>query len=332
MLSDILLNRIASDLHSFPKLKGTQVAFLDKVGISHLINKGDVCLQNYHDFYIVIEDISAKILPTSPTPVVTPIERNDSKLMPEFIGALIGCSQFGLSIAGASAVTVFTGGFGVVMGLAASASIVTSALQCWNGIRRVIEIQSSPNSNSLHNWDNNPHYKGFWERVDMMNVAAGVTQLGSPILLILKNKAMLKWESGQIPTKEAVVAAMNRIKDDKELKDALLKHRIVSNATIDGSRKVYQKKAAIRIISEIQEQLNKKLKNIVGSEDFRVGLAGLGFNSMPSNWVGSASGTLSNWRESLFTSSNQVKLDTLAIPLAKQPTYVSTFIIHIIEK
>lgn len=331
MFSELALNQIASVVHSFPEMNGVMILFMNKGGDSRIINKGDVCLQSYHDFYIVIEDISAKILPNSPTPV-TPIERNDSKLMPEFIGALIGCSQFGLSIAGASAVTVFTGGFGVVMGLAASASIVTSGLQCWNGIRRVIEIQSNPNSDSLKSWDNAPNYKNFWERVDLMNVVAGVIQLGVPILSILKNKAMLKWESGQIPSKEAVAAAINRIKDDKELKDALLKHRIVSNATLDGSRKVYQKKAAIRIISEIQEQLYKKLKNIARSEDFIVGLAGLGFNGMPKNWVGSASGTVSDFREWLFTSSNQVKSDTLAIPLAKQPKYVPTFIIHIIEK
>lgn len=335
MLFDFKLNQIASEIHSIPQLDGITILFLDKGGNTRIVKKGNICVQNYYDFVIVIEDISWKTVRPPPTPSAETIKRNNDKALPELAGAVISCSQFGLSVTAISVFTIGSGGLGTVMALAASTSIITSGLQCANGISRFIETIRNPNSDSLENLDNDPLYKNFFAVVDLGNLASSIIQLGfagREIIKILKNKNALKVADDKIPTKDEVHKAINALKNDNELKTAVLKSGLVSKASLNGTRQVYKRKTAVRILSEIEGLLSKKLKMI--SKDFIIGIAGVGFNAMPDGWVGSASGTLNNKinGKDLFMPFNQnVKVETLAVPSTQQQIAPS-YIIHIVEQ
>jgi hypothetical protein len=310
-LSKDTLDGVIDAIHAQQELTGVVVGLYGDLKCS-IADVGVKAALPYWEKAVIIEEVEDDLLasvpvPTDPTDSARPPAAitNRSRIWTELGGAGLNCGFAVISavgVAGGAAAELPSGGTSTFLVVVAWAGLVTSSVQCVNGIVRTVEAATSPDSDSLARWDQNRIYTVSFLVVDAIGVAAGLASLGPNI----KNLLAVLERRGGLPTAEAL-AKMGREARAKAIQDALNQARrnpesakILDQALKDAlsSRTVRRvaKNAVIAsrnaavvsdvIADETARRLARAIVDVIGSVDTPIA------SGLPSDWVGSASGSV----------------------------------------
>ncbi len=303
------LDAVVRVIHSQPELTGVIVGHYDGMMCSVADPGAKVALAYWEKAVIIeeIDDDASAEVPSDPTDTAQPpaVITNRSRIWSEFAGAGLNCGFAVISavgVVGGAAAEVPSGGTSTFLVVVAWAGLATSSIQCVNGIVRTVEAATNPDSDSLARWDQNRIYTVSFLVVDAIGVAAGVASLGANV----KNLLAVLERRGGLPTAQAL-AKMGRADRAKAIQDALNQARrnpesakILDEALKDalGSRTVRRvaKNAIIAsrnatvvsdvIADETARRLTRAIIDVISSVDSPIA------SGLPSDWVGSASGSV----------------------------------------
>ena len=304
------LGAVVDAIHSQPELMGVMVGYYDGLMCS-VADYGATVSLNYWEKAVIIEEIDESgqsvLVPSDPTDTVSPpaVITNRSRIWSEFAGAGLNCGFAvisGVGVVGSAAAEVPSGGSSTFLLVVAWTGLATSSVQCINGIVRTVEAARHPDSDSISRWDQNKVYTVSFLIVDAIGVGAGLASLGPNVknlLAVLERRGGLA--SGEALAKmsrdargKAIQAALQQARRnpesakilDEALREALggrVIRRVARNVII-ASRNAGQ--VSDIIADETARRLSRAIIDVVSSVDTPIASA------MPSNWVGSASGSV----------------------------------------
>jgi hypothetical protein len=227
------------------------------------------------------------------------LQANGSRVVPELIGAGLSCGFAvisGIGVFGSVAAEIPTVGASSILAAASYIGFATSSVQCLHGVVRLQEAVRHPNSRSLAELDSQDWYVWTSNVVDAFGVASGVAglpQASRNLLAILERRAM-------IPT-ASQLAGMNRAGRQAALNSAIeqasrnpetaqaVRQAVAEAIAASGSsqRSIVGARAGVAAISqETTRRLHRSLVEVFS------GYVSLPINALPSERVGSASGSI----------------------------------------
>lgn len=304
------LDRVVAAIHAQPELTGVIVGYYDGLMCSVADQGYKVALPYWEKAVIVeeIDDSSGTVeVPSDPTDSAQPpgTITNRSRIWSEFAGAGLNCGFAvisGIGVLGGAAAEVPSGGTSTFLVVVAWAGFATSSIQCINGIVRTVEAASNPDSDSLARWDQNRIYTVSFLVVDAIGVGAGLASLGPNV----KNLLAVLERRGGLPTAQAL-AKMGRETRAKAIQDALNQARrnpdsakVLDQALKDAlSSKTVRRVAKNAVIAarnatvvsdviadETARRLSRAIIDVISAVDSPIA------SGLPSQWVGSASGSV----------------------------------------
>jgi hypothetical protein len=303
------IDAIVDVIHAQPELTGVIVGHYGGLMCS-IADTGSMVALPYWEKAVIIEEIdddASVEVPSDPTDTARPpaVITNRSRIWSEFAGAGLNCGFAVISavgVVGGAAAEVPSGGTSTFLVVVAWAGLATSSIQCVNGIVRTVEAATSPDSDSLARWDKNRIYTVSFLVVDAIGVAAGLASLGPNVknlLAVLERRGGLKSadmlaKMGREARAQAIQDALNQARRnpesarilDEALKDALgsrTVRRVATNAVIASRNTGVVSKV---IADETARRLLRAINDVIGSVDSPIASA------LPSDWVGSASGSV----------------------------------------
>jgi len=309
-LSDEQLAGVVRAIHAQPELTGVMVGLYDGMTCSIADPGAKVALPFWEVAVIVeeIDDDSKTVeVPAEPTDTAQPPPAitNGSRIWSELAGAGLNCGFAvisGVGVLGGAAAELPSGGTSTFLVVVAWAGFATSSVQCLNGIVRTVEATANPDSDSLARWDQNKIYTVSFLVVDAIGVGAGLASLGPNI----KNLLAVLERRGGLPAAGAL-AKMGRDARGKAIQDAINLARrnpestkILDQALADALSSRTVRRVARNVIiaarnsnaitdviaDETARRLTRAIIDVIGSVDSPIA------SSLPSNWVGSASGSV----------------------------------------
>jgi hypothetical protein len=314
LLSNNQLQLLVAAVYDQPELTGCIVGFQGG-NQSRALHPGIVPALNYGRVMVIVEETTSddKTPPVPPVPkqaTVAPtppaVLLNRSRIKPELVGAGLSCGLAVVSMVGvfgSAAAEVPTGGASTVLLVLAWTGMVTSAIQCVNGVVRSAEALSNPDSNSLQVWDENEIYSKSMLVVDAVGVVSAVASLPFAVRNLL---AVLERRGGLVTAEKlfqmtreereaAVKAAVKQASRTPEgaeavqsaLRDAGLSEKQAAQTAKFGAHTARRAKVVARVISEeTARRLHSSARDIIG------GVGGAVVSGMNANVVGSASGSV----------------------------------------
>jgi hypothetical protein len=324
MISNETLERIVAEIQRQPELRGAPILFYGNQQCRELF-PGIQAFRSYESVLVIIEEASIsesgvqaarrstrdRAVESSDFPDAI---RNESRVRAELIGAGLSCGAAALSgvglVAGAAA-EVPTGGAATILVVAAWAGLVTSSVQCVNGVARSYEAITNPDANTLQQWDQNTIYTYSINIVDGIGLAAGVASLGAGarnLFAILERRGALVTASelermSRTQRQRAIENALRQATRTPEgqaaVREALEQAGFRGNQAsrfagagargVQGPSTIRQTTRVATVLSqESATRLNRTLVGVIGDS------VGVVTNAMSSETVGSASGTLNN--------------------------------------
>jgi hypothetical protein len=309
-LNKTQLDNLIDAIHEQNELAGVIVGLYSGQMCS-VAYPGDKVALPYWDVAVIIEEVDAGgrsvIVPINPTDMQAPgLVTNRSRMWAEFRGAGLNCTftvAAGVAVAGAAAAELPSGGTSTFILVASWTGLVTSGLQCVNGIVRSVAAVTNPDSDSLAQWDENSLYSVSFLIVDAIGVVAALITLRPAI----KNLIAVLQRSGGLASTEAL-GAMGRAARAKAIRDALaqasrngdsakvlqqaLKSAGITAGTVARvarSEVIAARNAKViaeAISRETARRLIRAVIDVLASADSPI------VSSMPATWVGSASGSV----------------------------------------
>jgi hypothetical protein len=304
------LDDVVSAIHSQPELSGVVVGYYDGMMCS-VADYGAMVSLNYWEKAVIVEEVDedgqSVLVPVDPTDTAAPPAKitNRSRIWSELVGAGLNCGfavVSGVGVLGGAAAEVPSGGTSTFLVVVAWAGFATSSVQCINGVVRTVEAATNPDSDSISRWDQNKIYTISFLVVDAIGVGAGLASLGPNVknlLAVLERRGGLKSaeelaKMGRDARGKAIQDALNAARRnpesakilDQALKDALsakIVRRVGRNVIIAARN---SGTVSDVIADETARRLARAVNDVIGSIDSPMA------SSMPSNWVGSASGSV----------------------------------------
>lgn len=321
MISEQLLREMVRRIHAFPDLNGCRVGLYGNYQC-RVLHPGYNVGPNSERIIVIIEEVESDD-PTvlrdlrqwaaahggspagAPNPLVV---ANRSRLGPELAGAGISCLLTAVAffgVAGGVAAEVPTGGATTFLVVAAWTGFVTQSIQCANGLARIMEIQFSPESDTLEQWDQHNFYKYFMLILDGAGVTASVASLPFAMrnlwavlsrqrsfaargLSLERLKTM-----NQTQRLHAIQEVVEEASRTPEGRDALIR---VARESGVGAKSIQSTvglsvRNADRMVTVVRDETIRRLKGSLA--EIGGSLIGFGASGMPSRLVGSASGSVS---------------------------------------
>lgn len=208
-------------IHDQPELIGVAIGLYDDLQCS-VVDTGVVATKAYAQVGVVIEvvkDGEESVVPTVPTDQPQPPRSitNSSPVWTELKGAGLNCGftvVAGVGVAASAAGEIPSAGTSTFLLVASWTGVVTSGLQCVNGLVRSVEAFRNPDA--LARWDQSTAYKWSFLIVDGIGVAAALATLP----MALKNLYAVLQRSGGLMSAEAL-AKLGREAKAKEIEKAL---------------------------------------------------------------------------------------------------------------
>ena len=315
MLTRTQKARIVSIFSGNWSTKGSMIEYRSLCSLPEVIYSGDHYSDNYNNQIIIIEEV-----PSDPTSNISDpnFVSNRTHIVPELIGATLGCGLFAVSafgVVGGAAAEVPSGGTSTVVVVAGWVGLSIAGAQCVNGGLRALEAANNPNDNSLQRLDGNTWYTGLILAMDAVGVIIALGQLGlagrklwalmtkptsaaqqlSPEALQQMNKyerakvirQMMAVAEQSPEGRAAVQAALAEVKASQGFVDGK------SGLSVAGATRMLPavEDAAYRSnLFILQGDLNRELAQFT-KENWTT-FVGTGINVLPSEYVGSASGSV----------------------------------------
>jgi hypothetical protein len=313
-MREAALRGIVEAINAMPETRGVAIGYYGDLVCRQLSN-GDRTNPNFHRLIIIVEEapVSGVQVATRPAPVAsTPpreassnsaqqaMQTNGSRLAPELIGAGLSCGFTVISavgVVGSAAAEVPTAGASTILLVASWAGLVTSGIQCINGVVRVVEIARNPEGTSLAEWDNNAWYSGFIFVVDAVGVASGVASAGAAtrnLLAVLERRGglvttqqlMRMNRAGRAEAMQRAIAQASRSPESAAVLREALEAAGAEVRAAGGLSRVAASRAAAVIAEETTRRLHRAVAEVLGAYGGPLGSA------LPASWVGSASGSV----------------------------------------
>jgi len=197
MVSRQLLNAIVQKIYSFPEFHGCIIGLYGDNGCS-VLEAGYTPSVNYGRVAVIIEEVVTDDPSTaantqmwadtpgsspagSPNPIVV---TNRSVWGREAVGAGLSCGMTIVSavgVLGGVAAEVPSAGTSTFLVIVAWTGMITSGIQCINGLVRVGAIIANPDDNTLQRWDGNKIYSTTILIVDALGMVAAIAALPTGI-------------------------------------------------------------------------------------------------------------------------------------------------------
>lgn len=254
--------------------------------------------ENYY-LCIIVEELGQDA--PAPRPLV---KYNQSFQGDELKGGIINCAS-----ALVGAITLAAGVLGEVPsgGLSTAAVVVgyvgmqANGVQCINSVVRTVVAYEDPLGRQLQSWDSNKIYSYFMQAVDIVNLASGFASIGMEgrnLINFLRMRGALasEREVAAMTNAQRVEAYQKAFKNvSKNPAAAAELERIISAMQKNGvnmenaSFKIIKKnmgKMAALYEASVFEKIRDSVRNLV------IASTSVGLNGLPSQYVGSASGTM----------------------------------------
>jgi len=304
------LDAVVDVIHSQPELTGVVVGYYDGMMCS-VADYGAMVSLNYWEKAVIVEEVdengNSVLVPPEPTDTVSPpaLITNRSRMWSEFAGAGLSCGFAvisGVGVLGSAAAEVPSGGSSTFLLVVAWTGFATSSIQCINGIVRTVEATRNPDSDSIARWDQNKIYTVSFLIVDAIGVGAGLASLAPNVknlLAVLERRGGLASADALAKMSrdargKAIQAALQQARRNPEsakiLDEALAEAlggrvvRRVARNVIIASRNAGQ--VSDVIADETARRLSRAMIDVISSVDSPIASA------MPSDWIGSASGSV----------------------------------------
>lgn len=318
MLSDQEVKAITTEVHARPDLNGCVIGY-EGDGMSRVLHAGNPRSANFGRVIVMIEEVefsdgeagqiragdAPKTLPTQPAPL-----NNRSRLTRELVGAGVNCGMTVVSavgVAGAGALEAPSGGTSTVLLVLAWSGMISSGVQCVNGVARSAQAIWNPGGMTLSEWDQNTLYSKTMLVVDAVGVVSSVAAIpvtGWKVLATLEKhsagfsaQALFKLSRAERAERIAkAVADANRSPEGRAalrqaLKEAGVSEGKLQNATVRGfnhpatyaAGKAAGNASGIAIRRAGVQELQKSIRDA---------LLATSFSALPEEWAGSASGSV----------------------------------------
>jgi hypothetical protein len=326
MASRYDLNRITQAIQGMPEFAGCRIGYQGSIDggapMSMSLYDGATPSLNYAKVIVIIEVVEmddpaidadtgnwAAAPRSSPDGTSNPlIITNRSKVGREALGAGLSCGLAIVSavgVFGSAAAEIPSGGTSTFLLVASWTGMVTSGVQCLNGLGRLGVIAYDPQGDQLERLDRNTAYSATMLVVDGLGIVSGLAGLpaaGKNLFAILSRQrsfvarglteAALK-EMNQAERAAVIAQAVQEASRTPEGLEAIIKaarEAQVGAASIQrGTLSVRNATRMVGVISaETAKRLNRTVLSIVSTA------VGVGASSMNAQYVGSASGSL-NW-------------------------------------
>lgn len=314
------IRRLVRTIYERPELNGTIVGLYDDRSCA-LASAGNKVALAYWERAVIIEvvpdpaDLSASTIETASTKPA--LVKNSSKLGAELIGVGLSCTFTAASavgFAGAAAAEVPTLGGATFVAAVAWTGLVTSGIQCINGIVRVGAIVSDADATTLSEWDENKIYSVSMLVVDAIGLGAGAVSLTNgmrSLLAVLERRGNMvsaqalasMGRDRRAATIQRALAEASRNPESRMVLDAAMEEalnsartarRVTSNPIIAARNS----RVVGEVISrETTRRLQRSLVEVVA------GIAQPIASGLPPGMVGSASGVVYAAINASFSSS-----------------------------
>lgn len=211
-----------------------------------------------------------------------------------------------VGVLGGAAAEVPSGGTSTFLVIVAWTGMITSGIQCINGLVRVGAIIANPDDNTLQRWDSNKIYSTSILIVDALGMAAAIASLPSGIknlwAIIVRQRAFAL--RGLTETTLRNMNAAERAKVIRELIEAASKTPEGRAAIMAAAREADIAASTLARSSSLSVRNATKMVEIISEETARrvhsalreivsVPVQGV-VSGLPFEWVGSANGSV-NW-------------------------------------
>jgi hypothetical protein len=322
MLTDAQKRQIVDRIYAQPSLYGCQIGY-EGNNQSSVIHHGMVPSVNYHRVLVIIEETTEgppsqvvvrggssagpPSLPPAPAVTQTPpnFVSNGSRLWPELIGAGASCALTvvsGVAVAGGVAAEVPSAGTSTALVVLGWAGLVTSSLQCGNGLARSYDALMNPDDNSIQRAESNVWYSRGFLVVDAIGVVSSLAALPSAMrglyTLLQRRGGLVSVEAlsrmNRAERQIAVARALERAASnpaERAALEAALRQAGMTEAQMArlASRGAVASVAGSRTVMTVIDQataraLSESIRDVVS------GVAGIGLSATPARWTGSGSG------------------------------------------
>ncbi len=313
-MSEATLRRLVRMIHEQRELNGVMIGFYGDFQC-RLADPGTMVTLNYQQRVVIIEIVEEPASgPISARPVEsvahTPtVVTNGSRIGRELIGAGISCGFTvisALGVAGSAAAEVPSAGTSTFALVVAWAGLVTSSIQCINGIVRTAEAVTNPGGTSLAQWDQNQIYSYSILIVDAVGVGSGLAALPQATRNLL---AVLERRGGMVSAQ--ALASMGREQRAAAIQQALAEasrnpesRAVLEQAIRDAgiSARELRRVATSPIVAArnsrvignaITQETSRRLQRAM--VDVIAGVGQSAASGLPEELVGSASGSVNRF-------------------------------------
>lgn len=305
------INGLLQALQNNDVSRGTVVALYDGLACEQ-ISEGDPDAPNFGRIFFIVEESlkvqGSHVVGSGPGSVEEEeqggtriLKTNRSRLASELVGAGLNCTFTVIAGAGSLAVTAAdVPALGATTPLIVAGWVGTgaSAVQCANGIARTIKAIANPGGVDLDEWDETGWYKWSLFTIDAIGVAASVASLPSAY----RKVATILERRGALRAVQAMVSGQGGNRTDRAA--ALVK--AIKEASRDERTSAEMAKALKEAGYVARRQLSRRglregmaaITNVTARDLRRELSAAIAdtlspiISSMPSNRVGSASGSM----------------------------------------
>ena len=315
MLTRTQKARIVSIFSRNWSTRGSMIEYRSLCSPAEVIYMGDHYSENYNNQIIIIEEV-----PSNPNSNISDpnFVSNRTHIVPELIGATLGCGLFAVSVigvVGGAAAEVPSAGTSTAVVVAGWVGAGIGGAQCVNGGLRALEAVGNPDDNTLQRLDDNAWYTGLILAMDAAGVIIALGQLGfagrklwalltkssstaqqlSPEALQQMNKAERAKVIGQLITKAeqspegraAVQAALAEVKASQAFINGKSGLSVARATTLLPTVEDAAYRSNLLVL---QGDLNRELAQF--TKQNWTTFVGTGINVLPSEYVGSASGSV----------------------------------------
>lgn len=315
MLTSAQRENLINQIYQIPELTGVMIGYYHD-GMCEVLSPGFMVTDNFFARMLILEEGGIDESLVRGTDIaVEPVQRtempafvsNRSAIGAELTGAGLACGFTIIAAAGVvagAAAEVPTAGASTILVYASWIGMVTSGIQCVNGVARAAAAISAPDDNTLQRWDANEWYTGIIFTVDLIGVVSSLVSLPAATRNLL---AILERRSGQAALRAAVERA-SREERRRLIQEAMRQ----ATRTADGAAEVRAALEAARLTGRQAAQVIEHgagtarrarivagaLSEVTGVRLFRTcrdvlgGVGGIVASATPSSLTGSASGSV----------------------------------------
>jgi hypothetical protein len=305
VISDYTLNGILAEIYRQPALYGCQVLYVGP-GRAMLLRGGYQVTNNYYTI-VVIEELSFD----APAPK-TLVKYNQQFQGDELKGGVINCGMTVVSvlgIIGGAAGEVPSGGLSTLAIYAGYAGLVANGAQCINSIVRTTVAYEDPLGQQLQSWDSNQIYQWFTTIVDIVGLATSFASIAGEAknireFLVLRGSLASEEKLAAMTNRQRISAYENAVKKVSGNRYAATEFKNLLASMGSSGRRISGGNTVIirhdlgglgKLIEDrTLDKLAESVKNVLTSA------TSIGMNGLPSEYVGSASGTMNKAGNLIF--------------------------------